>query len=80
MASHFLKFDGFIRELKSTGAKLEESDVVCHLLLTMPADYDVVVTTLETLSSEHLTLSFVNTRLINEDAKRGVACGLFDSY
>ncbi|KMQ83135.1 copia protein [Lasius niger] len=36
MGNHFLKFDKLIRELRSTGAKLEDTDVVCHLLLTMP--------------------------------------------
>ena len=59
-----------VRELKSTGAKLEESDIVCHLLLTMPEEYDMVVTALETNSSEQLTLTFVKTRLLDEVAKR----------
>lgn len=36
MASHFLKFDRLVRELKSTGANLDEANIVCHLLLTMP--------------------------------------------
>lgn len=72
MASHFLKFDKLIRELKSTGAKIEETDIVCHLLLTMPEEYDMVVTALETMSSGQLTLSFVKTRLLDEEAKR---CG-----
>lgn len=44
LANHFLKFDKLIRELKSTGATLEEPDVVCHLLLTMPTEYNTVVT------------------------------------
>ena len=70
MASHFLKFDRLVRELKSTGAKLEEPDIVCHLLLTMPEEYYMVVTALETMSSEQLTLSFVKTRLLDEEAKR----------
>lgn len=55
--SHFLKFDSLIRELKFTDDKLKNSDIVYHLLLIMPAQYDVFVTTLETLSSEQLTLS-----------------------
>lgn len=71
MASHFLKFDKLVRELKSTGATLEETDIVCHLLLTMPEEYGMVVTALETMSSGQLTLSFVKTRLLNEEAKRG---------
>jgi len=46
MASHFLKFDKLVLELKSTCAKIEEIDIVCHLLLTMPEEYDMVVTAL----------------------------------
>jgi len=70
LANHFLKFDKLIRQLKSTGATLEESDVVCHLLLTMPAEYNTVVTALETMSTELLTLNFVKTRLLDEESKR----------
>jgi hypothetical protein len=59
-----------MHDLRLTGAKMEEQDFVCHLLLTMPAEYVSVVTALETLSSEKLTLSFVRTRLHDEDMKR----------
>ncbi|RYA67256.1 hypothetical protein DD592_27670, partial [Enterobacter cloacae complex sp. 2DZ2F20B] len=48
MSTHFLKFDKIIRELRSAGANLEESDTVCHLPLTMPSEYDTVVTAIET--------------------------------
>jgi len=64
MASYFLKFDRQVRELKSTGANLNETDIVCHLLLTMPEEYNMVVTALETFSSEQLTLGFVKTRYL----------------
>lgn len=70
MESHFLKFDKLVRDLRSTGATLEETDIVCHLLLTMPSEYEVVVTALETLSAEKLTLSFVKNRLLDEESKR----------
>jgi len=70
LSSHFLKFESLIREFKSTGANMEETDIVCHLLLTMPSEYDVVVTALETLSKESLTLSFVKNRLLDEESKR----------
>lgn len=75
LANHFLKFDKKIRELRSTGANLEENDVVCHLLLTMPTEYDTVVTSIETLSMEDLSTGFVKNRLLDEESKlkdRGV--------
>ncbi|KAF2895226.1 hypothetical protein ILUMI_10949 [Ignelater luminosus] len=67
LANHFLKFDKSIRDLRSTGATLEETDIVCHLLLTMPNEYEVVVTALETLSKQDLTLNFVKNRLLEEE-------------
>jgi len=70
LSSHLLKFDKLIRELRSTGAKLEETDIVCHLLLTMPAEYDTIVTAIETLSMKQLTVSFVKNRLLHEESKR----------
>lgn len=70
LSSHFLRFERIVRELKSTGATMEELDIVCHLLLTMPPEYDVVVTAIETLSTENLTLSFVKNRLLDEEIKR----------
>lgn len=70
LSSHFLRFESLVRELKSTGANMEETDIVCHLLLTMPSEYDVVVTALETLNMESLTLRFVKNRLLDEECKR----------
>ncbi|KAK9710422.1 Zinc knuckle [Popillia japonica] len=69
MEAHILKFDTLIRELRSTEATLVESDVVCHLLLTMPSEYDTIVTALETLSAENLTLSFAKNRLLEEESQ-----------
>lgn len=70
MEKHFLKFDKTIRNLKSAGATLEESDIVCHLLLTMPDEYQNIVTVLETLHSDEVTLAFTKNRLLEEEAKR----------
>lgn len=70
IADHFLAFDKAVRELKSIGATLEEIDVVCHLLLTLPESYDGLVTALETLDPEKLTLDFVKSRLMDEHGKR----------
>lgn len=68
--AHFLKFDTKIRELKSTGAKMEDLDIVVHLLLTLPETYDNLVTALETMDQDKLNLEFVKTRLMDEHNKR----------
>lgn len=68
--NHFLVFDKIVRDLKSTGATLEEEDVVCHLLLTLPKSFEAVVTALETLEPKKLTIEFVKSRLLDEGNKR----------
>lgn len=67
MEQHFQKFDKLIRQLKATGEKLEEIDIICHLLLSMPPDYNVVCTTIETMTTENLSLNFVKNRLLDEE-------------
>ena len=49
---------------------MKETDIVCHLLFTMPLEYDTVVTDLETLSMKDLTMNFIKNRLLDEEAKR----------
>lgn len=70
MIKHFLNFDTKIRELKSTGTKLEELDVIVHLLITLPKSYDNLVTALETMDQKNLSLEFVKSRLLDEYNKR----------
>lgn len=72
---HFLEFDTKMRQLRSTGAKLEDSDVVVHLLLTLPKSYDGLVMAVETIDESRLTVEFVKTRLMDEYNKRKGAGG-----
>lgn len=68
-----MHFDPFVnhhcsitaRESKSVGAKLEDSYIVCRLLLSLPE------TALKTLDSEKITIEFVGSRLLDEYNKRG---------
>lgn len=67
ITDYFLRFDIMIRELKS---KMEELDIVVHLLLTLPKSYDNLVTALETIDQEKLTLEFVKICLMDEHNKQ----------
>lgn len=79
ISSHILKFDTKIRELKATGTKLEETDVIVHLLLTLPESYNNLVTALETMDQKNLTVEFVKTRLMDEHNKRKGVCSSYSS-
>lgn len=70
LESHFLRFDQLVRELKSTGAKMDEEDIVCHLMLTMPSSYESVNTAMEAVS-EKLTLEFVKGKYLNVESRTG---------
>lgn len=70
LSEHFLIFDKIVREYKSTGAQLDDLDVVCHLLLTLGSSFATVVTALETMPEDTLTLEFVKCRLLDEEIKQ----------
>lgn len=70
ITEHLLVFDKTVREIRSIGGKMEEIDVICHLLLSLPPSFDSLVTSLETLHPKLLTMEFVKSRLLDENNKR----------
>lgn len=70
MQKHFLAFDKNVRDLKAIGATMEQIDIVCHLLLTLPKSFDTLVTAIETIDPDKLTLEFVKSRILDEFGKR----------
>lgn len=67
LEDHFLKFDSLTRELEDHGSKIDEGDKICHLLLSLPKNYETVITALETHDS--LKMDLVRSRLLDEEAK-----------
>ena len=70
MEEHLLRFDKLVRDLQSAGVTMEKVDVICHLLLTMPPSFETLVTTLETMDVEKLTIEFVKSRILDEAKKK----------
>jgi hypothetical protein len=59
LENHLLEFEKVLRDLKSVGAKMEEEDIICQLLISLPMSYEQIVTALETMKAEELTMEFV---------------------
>lgn len=69
LQDHFLRFDRLVREMKGAGARMEEEDVICHLMITMPESYDAVTTAMEAVS-DRLTMDLVRRNYLDVEAKR----------
>ena len=63
LEDHFLKFDSIIRDLNDLGSKIEESDRVCHMLLSLPDKFESVITALETVPGPEVKMDFVKSDL-----------------
>ena len=72
LQQYILQFERTIRDLKSTGARVEDGDAVSQLLVTLPRTFDTVVTALETLEADRLTMDFVKSRLLDFQTKRNM--------
>lgn len=70
LREHFLEFDKLVREYKATGGKIEDEDIICHLLLSLNSSYATLVTALETMPESCLTVDFVKSRLLDEETKQ----------
>ncbi|KAK9685159.1 hypothetical protein QE152_g38266 [Popillia japonica] len=61
-----------VKDLKTTeqaGSKLDESDKISHLLLTLGDRFSAVITAIETLAPDKLSMEFVKSRFLDEELK-----------
>lgn len=70
MRNHLVCFDDLIRQLRVAGAELKEPDMVVMLFGTLPESYDPLITALENLGDDDLTLDVVKQRLLGEEVKQ----------
>lgn len=69
LTKHFILFDEMIVELAAAGETLKETSKIARLLLTLPTTYDPVVTAIQTMADNKMTLPFVKTRLLDYEIK-----------
>lgn len=62
----FNTFDKTIRDLKTCGVIYEDSEVICHLLLTMPKYFEIVAKKLQSQPPERTTINFVKETIRTE--------------
>lgn len=58
--------------MRSSGARIDEVDVVSLFLFSLPNLYDSIVDALQTLSEENMTMELVKNRLLNFEHKRKI--------
>lgn len=72
LQQYFLRFDKCLRELKACGGESNDRMSVVSLMITLPAKYDMVITALETMDPEQLTMELVRNRLLDAESKQKV--------
>jgi transposase InsO family protein len=68
MKDFFTRFDEITRELKASGAKLDEADIRSSLTINLPDEYDPLITALENI--ENLSIEVLKARLMAEEEKK----------
>nr|CAD7587044.1 unnamed protein product [Timema genevievae] len=69
-SEYCLKSDKLVRELKTADELLDEEWIVIKLLLTMPDGLEGVVSGLQTLGSDKISLEFVRQKIDEEEMAR----------
>lgn len=65
----FMEFDQ-TRQLKATGATMQEEDLVCILMLAMPSTLETTIAILDNLPQGTLTLEMAKSKLRMEGERR----------
>ncbi|KAJ8894872.1 hypothetical protein PR048_000179 [Dryococelus australis] len=52
IARTFPSFDGLVHYLEDAGAKMDDTDKICHLLLTMGDNFNTVINAIETMKQD----------------------------
>ncbi len=70
LLDHINKVKALVDQLACLEVPVRDEDVVMTLLESLPPSYEYLITTLETLPMQDLTMEFVTARLMHEVSKR----------
>lgn len=70
MKSHLMSFDEIVRDLTSSGAILQTNEVLYYLFKTFPEEFQPLITALENVKDDNLTIDYVKSRFLNEEIRQ----------
>ncbi|GBN66128.1 Copia protein [Araneus ventricosus] len=65
---HLNDVNGLVNQLKSCGVKISDMDIIVYILMSLPPEYDSMKSAIEKQPSEHVSLQFVVSRLLDAEA------------
>ncbi|GBN23544.1 Copia protein [Araneus ventricosus] len=68
MQEHLNEVNGLVNQLKSCGVKISDMDIIVYILMSLPPKYDSTKSAIENQPSEHVSLQFVFSRLLDAEA------------
>ncbi|GBN73079.1 hypothetical protein AVEN_24694-1 [Araneus ventricosus] len=68
MQEHLNEVNGLVNQLKSCGVKISDMDIIAYILMSLPPEYDSTKSATENQPSEHVSLQFVISRLLDAEA------------
>ncbi|GBM17475.1 hypothetical protein AVEN_193769-1 [Araneus ventricosus] len=68
MQEHLNEVNGLVNQIKSCGVKISDMDIIVHILMSLPPEYDSTKSAVENQPSEHFSLQFVVSRLLDDEA------------
>ncbi|KFM70310.1 Copia protein, partial [Stegodyphus mimosarum] len=71
MQSHIHELLAIVNELRLSGAEVKHMDVIIYLLMSLPAEYNIIKSTIENQPNEMLMLGFIIQRLLNAEELQG---------
>ncbi|KZV83809.1 hypothetical protein EXIGLDRAFT_587692, partial [Exidia glandulosa HHB12029] len=69
MVAWIARVDEYVGRLRGIGAVVPDDDIMVVLIEGLPKEYDGVITALDTVPDNMLTLGYIQHRLVNEFAR-----------